>query len=103
MYWTMLEGINIVGFSGASQGTIGLKARNAATLEDLPEKFVAATEQEVAQAVQLAATAAPAYAETAPEQRAQFLEAIAEEIEALGDALLARASAESGLPFARFQ
>ena len=48
-----------------------------------------------------AAAAFPAYRATTSEQRAQFLEAIASNIEAVKDAIIARATAESGLPTAR--
>ena len=44
-----------------------------------------------------------AYRETSLEQRAHFLETIAAQIEALGDALIDRAVAETGLPKARIQ
>ena len=45
-----------------------------------------------------AAAAFPVYRATTSEQRAQFLEAIAANIEAVKDAIIARATAESGLP-----
>jgi NADP-dependent aldehyde dehydrogenase len=48
-----------------------------------------------------AAEAFGAYRATTSEQRAQFLEAIATNIEAIGETLIARAVAESGLPQAR--
>ena len=48
-----------------------------------------------------AAEAFPVYRATTSEQRAQFLEAIAANIEAVKDAIIARATAESGLPTAR--
>lgn len=58
---------------------------------------------EVRLATRAAAEAFPAYRATSPSDRADFLEAIAEEIEALGDELLERAHAESALPLARLQ
>ena len=48
-----------------------------------------------------AAAAFPVYRATTSEQRAQFLEAIAANIEAVKDAIIARATAETGLPTAR--
>ena len=48
-----------------------------------------------------AATAFAEYRGTSREQRASFLEAIADNIEAIRDELVARAAAESGLPEAR--
>jgi NADP-dependent aldehyde dehydrogenase len=70
-----------------------------ASIEDIG--FFSATEQDIADACAAAEDAAIAYAELPLEQRAAFLEAIASEIEGLGDALLTRAAAESGLPLAR--
>ena len=61
------------------------------------------TADEVALATRAAAAAFPAYRATSPTDRAAFLEAIAEEIEGLGDELLERAHAESALPLARLQ
>ena len=56
---------------------------------------------EVALAASLAAAAFDPYRNLPLAQRAAFLEAIAEEILQLGDALIERAHAESGLPIAR--
>ncbi|SDV47302.1 aldehyde dehydrogenase (NADP(+)) [Chitinasiproducens palmae] len=58
---------------------------------------------EVDRAARLAAAAFDPYRALPLETRATFLERIASEIEALGDALLERAHAESGLPIARLQ
>ncbi len=53
------------------------------------------------QAVEKAAAAFPLYSKLSPAQRADFLDAIATELEALGDELIERAVLESGLPTAR--
>lgn len=58
---------------------------------------------EVDRAAQLAAQAFDPYRQLPLAQRAEFLEAIADNIMALGDALIERAMAESGLPLARLQ
>lgn len=63
--------------------------------------FEISTTAHVDQACRAAAQAFDTYRETTPEARAAFLEAIAGEIEALGDALIERAMIESGLPQAR--
>ena len=55
----------------------------------------------VAAACAAAAEAFPGYRATTSEQRAQFLEGIAANIEAVKDAIITRATAESGLPTAR--
>ncbi|GAA0734713.1 aldehyde dehydrogenase (NADP(+)) [Sphingomonas japonica] len=64
-------------------------------------EFHGATEQDVADACAAAEAAFLPYSTAPLEERAKFLEAIADEIEALGDALVERASRESGLPAAR--
>jgi 2,5-dioxopentanoate dehydrogenase len=76
-------------------------AINPATGEAIGPKFSEAGESHVNDACALAAAAAPAFRDLAPDDRAQFLEAVADEIEALGDTLVERAVAESGLPKAR--
>ena len=60
-----------------------------------------ATPEEVHAAALAASRAFPAYAATLREARAGFLDRVADEIEALGDALLGRASVETALPLAR--
>lgn len=63
--------------------------------------FFSSDERDIADACAAAEDAAVSYADLPLERRAAFLEAIASEIEGLGDALLSRAAAESGLPLAR--
>lgn len=60
-----------------------------------------AAPEHVARAAELASAAARAYRALPAERRAEFLDACAEEIEALGDGLLELAASESGLPLAR--
>ncbi|MFF4874013.1 aldehyde dehydrogenase (NADP(+)) [Streptomyces sp. NPDC000961] len=60
-----------------------------------------ASMEQVAEAARLAAADFRAFRALPPERRAAFLDACAEEIEALGDALLELAARESGLPLAR--
>jgi NADP-dependent aldehyde dehydrogenase len=57
----------------------------------------------VAEACALADAAFPAFAATDPESRAAFLERIADNIVAIGDDLIVRAMAESGLPRMRLE
>lgn len=59
------------------------------------------TESDVEAACVAAAAAFPSYRATTSEQRAGFLEAIADNIAAITDALVERACAETGLPQAR--
>ena len=79
------------------------KAFNPATLTELEGDFEVATEENVEAAVKAAVEAFRSYKNTSPGKKAEFLRTIADEIEALGDSLLERASAESGLPIGRFK
>ncbi|UIJ46053.1 aldehyde dehydrogenase (NADP(+)) [Sphingomonas cannabina] len=74
-----------------------------ATNEALDPPFSVATVDHVAEACRLADEAFDTYRETTPEARAAFLEAIAANIEAIGDELIVRAMQESGLPRPRLE
>lgn len=65
--------------------------------------FGVAAQADVERACELARDAFDAYRAQPLAARAAFLEAIADEIVALGDALIERAHAETGLPVARLQ
>ncbi|AGP41397.1 2,5-dioxovalerate dehydrogenase [Sorangium cellulosum] len=77
-------------------------ALNAATGEKLGA-YRDATAAEIDAAARAAAEAAQAFADLAPELRARFLETAADEIVALGDALIQTAHRETGLPVARLE
>ncbi|MCG0999017.1 aldehyde dehydrogenase (NADP(+)) [Acetobacter persici] len=77
------------------------QALNAATGETLDTAFSCATAEDAGTACTLADEAFDTFRATTPEARAQFLDCIAEEIEAVGQPLLDRAHAETGLPLAR--
>ncbi len=68
---------------------------------DLQPAYRYGTLADVEAACAAAAEAFPAYRSTTAERRAQFLEAVAANIEAAKDAIVARAVAETGLPRAR--
>ncbi len=76
-------------------------ASNPATGEKLEPGFSAAGPEELERACTLAWEAFHVYRELDLELRARFLETAADQIMALGDELLERAHAESGLPIAR--
>ena len=76
-------------------------AFEAASGEPLEPAYPASTVEDVAAACEAAAGAFDAYRELPAERRAAFLDAIGDEIMALGDALLERANRETGLPIAR--
>ncbi len=84
-----------------SAGTV--RAVDPATGQTLEPSFPGGTKADVDRACALAWSAFDAYRETTPEQRARFLETIAEQVLALGDALVERACAESGLPRGRIE
>ena len=69
--------------------------------EPLPDEFINATTEQADQAIAKAAAAVGPYTRATSQQRADFLDAIAQEIETLGDALIERAVLESGLPTGR--
>ncbi|MDM9646749.1 aldehyde dehydrogenase (NADP(+)) [Rhizobium sp. S163] len=75
----------------------------AVTGAALPVSFGGASHDDVEEATQLAWQAFDIYRETGLETRAGFLEAIALEIEAIGDELVVRAMAETGLPRGRLE
>lgn len=97
-----ITGENLIG-EGRSTSEQLFQAIDPATGAALPVSFSEATPADVARACALAADAAATFRHTAPALRADLLEAIASELEADGEALVARAMAESGLPRARLE
>lgn len=77
------------------------RAANPTTASYIEPPFSAAGEPEVRRACALASAAFDQYRALDNETRARFLETIADRILALGDELLERGHAESGLPLAR--
>jgi NADP-dependent aldehyde dehydrogenase len=98
-----LVGGNLIGGEWSTAGAARFRGVEAATSRELEPAFPEATAQEVDAAFQRAEEAFTSYAATSPAQRGKFLRAIADEVIALGDTLLDRAQAESGLPRARLE
>ncbi|MCF0060094.1 aldehyde dehydrogenase (NADP(+)) [Dyadobacter chenwenxiniae] len=98
-----IKGKNYIGYSLSSQGDRTFQSYVPAKDAFLPETFHTATNDEVHQTMTLASKAFAEYAKIPAIRRADFLIAITEEILAIGDILLERASLETGLPFARLQ
>ncbi len=69
--------------------------------ESLPDGFTNVTPAQASEAVDKAAAAFGPYSQLHPHRRADFLDAIASQIDALGDELIERAVLESGLPTGR--
>jgi alpha-ketoglutaric semialdehyde dehydrogenase len=98
-----LLGKNLIGAKLSAQGHASLSGMNPVTSETLQPPFFEATDAEVNEALELADAAFEALRDQDAESAALFLEAIAEEIMALGDPLIARAQAETTLPQARLE
>lgn len=98
-----LTGEMLIGQQAVKGSRDPIQAINPATNEHLEPAYAGGTQAEVERACELAWNAFDTYRETSLEDRAQFLETIADEIESLGDVLIERAVAESGLPQARIQ
>ena len=93
-----LEGYSMIG-SKRGQGAGGSwQARNPATGEDLETVFRAEDEGGLNEAVALAEEAFLSYGESSSEVRAAFLRAIADEIDAIEEAIVPRMMAETALP-----
>lgn len=84
-----------------SKETTYYQAINPATGEKLEGEFKNSTWEDVDQAAQNAAKAFQVYRRLDNETKAKFLETIADEILALGDALLERCNLETALPLGR--
>ncbi|MBZ0330797.1 aldehyde dehydrogenase (NADP(+)) [Halomonas sp. ANAO-440] len=98
-----LQGKMLIGREAVSGSSKPINAVNPATGENLEPTYEGGGKAEVERACQLAEAAFGTYRETTLEQRAVFLETVASEIEAVGEALIERAIAETGLPRARLE
>ena len=98
-----IQGEMIIGRRIVRGGAGTVRAFNPATRAQMEPEFGLATEQDVTAACELAEQAFDAYRSVPLEQRARFLETIADRIMDIGPALIERATAESGLPTARLE
>ena len=91
--------------AGRPAETVGstFRAFDPALGVEIAPDFYEASPADVDAAMRAAADAFADYRARPAEARATFLDAIAAEIESAGDALVARATAETGLPAARIQ
>ncbi len=97
----MITGKSYIGFAQQSNGKTTYKTVNPKLNLENEWLFTEATAAEIDTAVALAWSAFKEYRNTNELDRAKFLNAIAEEIEALGDELVQVYCAESGLPEGR--
>jgi len=97
----MITGKNYIGNKLSAQGNVVHKTINPKLNIENPTSFIEATNEEIEEAVQLASEAFKKYRKISGEQRARFLNAIADEILALDQELIDAYTTESGLPEGR--
>ncbi|SDU91632.1 aldehyde dehydrogenase (NADP(+)) [Pseudomonas mucidolens] len=98
-----LTGNMLIGQHAIPGSREAIRGINPATNAALEPAYHGGTREQVEHACALAWSAFDSYRETPLVARAEFLEAIANEVEALGDELIERAVAETGLPHPRIQ
>ncbi|ROO00813.1 aldehyde dehydrogenase (NADP(+)) [Pseudomonas moraviensis] len=98
-----LTGNMLIGQQSVAGNRPAFRGINPATNQALEPEYAGASAEQVEQACAVAWEAQDAFRETSLRDRAAFLECIAEHIEKLGDELIERAHAETGLPRARLQ
>lgn len=98
-----LTGKNLIAGVEADDGRIRHAALDPSGGPTLAPDFIAASRDEVDRALQEAEAALGPYTAASPRQRADLLRGMAEEILALGDQLVERCCAETGLPAARIE
>jgi 2,5-dioxopentanoate dehydrogenase len=96
-----LSGAQFIGPRVSREAPAEFSAFEPASGKELGPRFAEASASEVQAALALADAAGPALYAASGTRRAELLEAIADEITALGDALIERAGLETGLPAAR--
>ncbi len=96
-----ITGENLIGSGYSAKGRETYKGYNPVTNEELGEIFHDGSTEEVDRVMDLAMDAFHIYQAYPGSKRAEFLEAIADEIEALDDELIKRVQLETGLPTAR--
>ena len=98
-----LHGKNFIGGTLSAEGEDTFQARNPATCEPLEPRFHEARAEEINRAAEMAALAFQDREPRPAESTAELLDHIADEIDALGQPLLDRAEAETGLPQTRLK
>ncbi|WP_349974915.1 aldehyde dehydrogenase (NADP(+)) [Pseudomonas sp. WHRI 8519] len=98
-----VSGYNFIAGQRSGQGDSLVFSIDAGTGERLPGGFRQATVEEVNAAVAGAVSAFATYRNLAASRRAEFLDAIADELDALGEDFITLVSQETALPAARIQ
>jgi len=99
----MITGKNYIGNKLSAKGTKTFRTFNSQTNTENTFVITEATSEEINQAAELATKTFQTYSKKSGKEKASFLRAIAEEIEALGDELIDVYTSESGLPAGRAQ
>ncbi|TDS17073.1 NADP-dependent aldehyde dehydrogenase [Maribacter caenipelagi] len=97
----MISGTNAIGSKSSKQGNKTFKTFDPKENKETEWTFYEASSNEIDEAVDLATDAFKVYKDFSGARKAEFLEAIADEIEALGDELIDTYCKESGLPEGR--
>lgn len=98
-----IEGKQIIGYDFVSSGTETFRSYNPARRAKLDYQFVKATPDESNLACEKAASAFQLYRKLPGVGKAQFLESIVKELQAIGDQLVETCCAETALPKARVE
>ncbi|MCQ4311615.1 aldehyde dehydrogenase (NADP(+)) [Pseudomonas stutzeri] len=98
-----IRGHNYIGGGRSAAGSVTVQSLDASSGEALPYEFHQATQDEVNAAAEAAAAAYPEYRSLSASKRAEFLEAIADELDALGDGFIELVCRETALPAGRIQ
>lgn len=98
----MINGAILIGAS-EERSERTFQAIDPSSGQSLGPSFAEADASHVEKAAAVAEAAFPVFSELEPDARASFLEAVAEDILAIGDPLIERAMAETGLPRGRLE
>ena len=98
-----LNGNQIIAGAQSARGSATFTAEDPSTATQLPERFHEATSQEVDVALAAATEAFELYRALPGKRIGTFLDRVADELEGVGDDLVSRAHAETGLPLTRLQ
>ncbi|NER62200.1 aldehyde dehydrogenase (NADP(+)) [Pseudomonas sp. MAFF212428] len=100
---TEIIGHNYIGGARSAAGSVTLHSHDASSGDALPFTFTQATAEEVDAAARAAAAAYPAFRNLPAQRRAAFLDAIAEQLDALDDDFVSLVTRETALPTARIK
>ena len=99
----IITGDSLIGGQAVKGTGAAFRAYNPSLQQSMDPEFTTADVNQIDQACRLAEAAFDTFRSLSDEKRAAFLETIGEQIMALGDVLVERVMAESGLPRARVE